>query len=203
MIESGLDRTWGGARYNFTAHPCWAGFPDVVNSLAAIKKFVFDEKMISMDELLDALDKNFEGKEELRQMLIHRAPKWGNDDDYVDSIAIKVAEIVFEAYEKVARINYRGGTIPRGVPNLTLGANVPFGKVVGALPSGRKAGEPLSDAISPTHGTDKNGPTAVLKSVAKLPYNKIESSILNMWFLPQALEKKLMHLHRYSKHILI
>ena len=187
-IEKGLDRTMGGAKYNFSAHPCIAGFPDVVNSLAAIKKFVFDEKIITMDELLDALDKNFEGKEELRQMLINRAPKWGNDDDYVDSIAKRVAEMLFEEYKKVAEVNYRGRGA-RDVTFLTLGSNVPFGKVVGALPSGRKAGEPLSDAISPTHGTDRNGPTAVLKSLSKIDWAKIGFPILNMMFTPGALDK--------------
>ncbi|WP_054030572.1 glycyl radical protein [Desulfatitalea tepidiphila] len=162
-IEKGVPRESGGARYNFGPCIATSGAVDVGNSLAAIKKLVFDEKKIDMDQLLSALKNNFEGYENLRTQLLH-APKFGNDDDSVDSLVAWVTEVFCK--ETVKHKNTRGGHLmPYQNP---LAAYFSHGKMIGALPSGRKAWEPLSDGISPTLGSDINGPTAVLKSVAKI-----------------------------------
>lgn len=162
-IEKGIPREAGGARYNFG--PCVAimGATDVGDSLAAIKKLVFEEKKVSMDQLLRALESNFEGYEELRRMLLS-VPKFGNDNDYVDQQVVWVMDVFCK--EVIKHKNTRGGfLLPYQNP---LSGYVGFGRLMGALPSGRKAGEPLSDGISPTCGSDVNGPTAVLNSAGKI-----------------------------------
>jgi formate C-acetyltransferase len=162
-IEKGIPREAGGARFNFG--PCIAtvGATDVGDSLAAIKKLVFEEKKITMAELLEALEKNFEGHESLREELL-KAPKFGNDDDYVDQI---VAGVMDDYCKQVVKHkNSRGGhLVPYQNPLIWY---VNTGQLVGALPSGRKAWEPLSDGISPTRGSDVSGPTAVFSSVGKI-----------------------------------
>jgi formate C-acetyltransferase len=162
-IEKGICREAGGARYNFGTFFGTNGVPDVGDSLTAIRKLVFDEKKITMGELCDALDNNFEGREELRQMLLN-APKFGNDDDYADEQTVWTMHVFCQ--EVMKHKNTRGGyRMPVLIP---LSGYVAAGAVVGALPSGRRAGEPLSDSVGPTRGTDMEGPTAVLKSVGKL-----------------------------------
>lgn len=162
-IENGITRESGGARYNFG--PCIAtvGGVDVGDSLAAIKRLVFEEGKITMDQLLTALQCNFDGHEELRQQLLRR-PKFGNDDNHVDSLVAWVMKAFSQ--EVVRHKNTRGGhLLPYQNP---LAAYYSYGKLIAALPSGRKAWEPLSDGISPTRGSDVNGPTAVLNSVGKV-----------------------------------
>lgn len=162
-IEKGIPREAGGARFNFG--PCVAtlGAADVGDSLAAIKKLVFDEKRITMGQLLEALENNFEGQDEIRQLLLG-VPKFGNDDDYVDSQVAWVMEVFSK--EVIKHKNTRGGyVLPYQNP---LSGYVGMGRLMGALPSGRKSGEPLSDGISPTRGSDVNGPTAVLNSAGKI-----------------------------------
>jgi len=183
-VERGIDVTAGGARYNFTG-PQAVGLGDVADSLAAIKKLVFEEKKVTMEELLEALDDNFEGKEPLRQMVITKAPKWGNDDDYVDELAREVVRIFCEEVSQYK--NTRGGVYRPGV--YSVSANVPLGLHVGALPNGKLARAPLSDGVAPVHGCDLKGPTAIAKSVAKLDHEIITNgTILNMKFSPQLLE---------------
>ncbi|AFM24839.1 glycyl radical protein [Desulfomonile tiedjei] len=162
-IEKGVSREDGGARFNFG--PCVAtlGATDVGDSLAAIKKLVFEEKRITMEQLIEALETDFEDREEIRQLLL-KAPKFGNDDDYVDRLVAWVMDVF--SREVIRHKNTRGGhVLPYQNP---LSGYVGMGRLMGALPSGRKAGEPLSDGISPTRGSDVNGPTAVLNSAGKI-----------------------------------
>jgi len=180
-LDKGVDVTAGGARYNFTG-PQAVGLADVANSLAAVKKLVFEEKKISMEQLLEALHKNFEGKEAFRQELMNRVPKWGNDDDYVDSLASEVAKIYCNEVSQYK--NTRGGIYRPGI--YSLSANVSFGMHVSALPSGRLSTAPLAEGISPFQGTDIYGPTGVVKSAAKLDHEIITNgTILNQKFTPR------------------
>lgn len=162
-IEKGHTREEGGARFNFGPCIATAGATDVGDSLAAIKKLVFDEKKIVMADLLEALEKNFEGYESLREELL-KAPKFGNDEDDVDDLVAWVMRSYCD--EVVKHKNTRGGhLVPYQNPLVWY---VSTGRLIGALPSGRKAWEPLSDGISPTRGVDVSGPTAVFNSVAKI-----------------------------------
>jgi pyruvate formate-lyase/glycerol dehydratase family glycyl radical enzyme len=162
-IEKGRPREEGGARFNFGPCIATAGAVDVGDSLAAIRMLVFEKKRISMEELLEALDKNFAGYESLREELL-KAPKFGNDDDYVDGIVAWIMDTF--SREVIKHENSRGGhLVPYQNPLVWY---VRTGRLVGALPSGRKAWEPLSDGISPTRGVDVNGPTAVFNSVSKI-----------------------------------
>jgi formate C-acetyltransferase len=164
-IEKGISREAGGARYNFGPMIVGAGAVDAGNSLAAIKRLVFEEKKISMDQLCNALEKNFEGYDDLRQMLL-KEPKFGNDNDYVDEQVAWVSHVFAEEAKKCKN--------PRGGFAITIGAPMQMyvyaGSATGALPSGRLAGEPLSDAWSPSAGTDLNGPTSVIKSHGKIDH---------------------------------
>jgi formate C-acetyltransferase len=162
-IENGVSREEGGARFNFNSIIVGAGSTDVADSLTAIKKLVFEDKKITMGELCDALDRNFEGYDELRQMLL-QAPKFGNDDDFADEQMAWVSHVFATEVMKIK--NTRGGyTVPAGLP---LASYVYLGEVAGALPSGRLAGEWLSDGWSPCAGKDVTGPTAILKSMGKI-----------------------------------
>ncbi len=177
-LELGLDITEGGARYNFTG-PQAVGLSDVADSLAAIGKFVFDDKSISMDQLLKALNDNFEGSEELRQRLSNKAPKYGNDDDYVDSLAAEVVKIYCEEVEQYK--NTRGGVYRPGV--YSVSANVPLGMHVGATPNGRFSRAALGDGVGPVQACDIMGPTAVTRSVAKLNHELVTNgTLLNQKF---------------------
>jgi len=161
-IEKGLSREEGGAHYNNT-QTVGTGAADAGDSLAAIRKLVFDDKRITMAELCDALDTNFEGYESIRNMC-SEVPKFGNDDDSADRQAAWVTHIWTSEFQKIR--NLRGGyNSPGGSP---MASYIPAGKVVGALPSGRPAGEPLAPAASPSTGKDVNGVTAVLKSMGKV-----------------------------------
>jgi len=175
-IEKGICREEGGARYNFGCGVGTIGASDVGDSLAAIKRVVFEEKKITMGQLCDALERNFEGCEELHRMLL-KVPKFGNDDDDADEQTAWIMHIYCQEIKRFK--NTRGGyMLPVQIP---LAGYVAVGAATGALPSGRRAGEPLSDGISPTRGSDVEGPTAVLKSVGKV--NNAEVSLgqtLNM-----------------------
>ncbi|MBN1801973.1 MAG: hypothetical protein JW891_10730 [Candidatus Lokiarchaeota archaeon] len=162
-IENGLTREEGGARFNFGPCIATAGATDVGDSLAVIKMLVYDKQEITMSELLDALKTNFEEHNSLREKLL-QVPKFGNDIDYVDEIVSWVMKTYCD--EIIKHENTRGGhLVPYQNP---LAWYVSTGRSVGALPSGRKAGEPLSDGISPTRGVDVSGPTAVFNSVSKI-----------------------------------
>ncbi len=162
-IEKGICREEGGAHYNFNTGGTEVGSSDAADSLAAIKKLVFDEKKITMSQLCDALDANFAGYDDIRKMCLD-APKFGNDNDYVDE---QKAWIIHQwASEFMKLTNMRGGHGCPGGSSMT--AFITGGKVVGALPSGRVEGEPLAPAGSPCIGKDRNGVTSVLKSMGKV-----------------------------------
>lgn len=176
-LERGIGCASGGARYPVGPYVVLIGIADLANSLAAVKKCVYEDKTASMDMLTKALEANFEGCDELRKKLL-QAPKYGNDDDYVDDLA---REMFFHFAKTVRKYkNMRGGTIdPSVVP---VSQNVPYGLEVGALPSTRLATTPLAEGVSPQQGTDMRGPTAVIKSVAKLPHSAFTGgTLLNLW----------------------
>jgi len=187
-IEVGKDMTEGGCRYN--EHQPWTnGIGTIADSLAAIKKYVFDEKKITMAEYIDALDKNFEGKDELLHM-IGKAPKFGNDDDYVDSIIQRVVNIYIDETEKYKK-DFRGGRLncSSWIAIGGITSNVPFGHGVGATPNGRLSGTPISEDASPTQGADTSGVTASMRSVAKLDNTRMPGGqIYNLKISPSALE---------------
>ncbi|MCK5617520.1 hypothetical protein KAR91_87460, partial [Candidatus Pacearchaeota archaeon] len=188
-IAMGKDMTEGGGPTKDIC-PCDSlgnGVADVANALAAMKKLVFEEKKISGKELKEALLMNFEGArgEEIRRLLL-KAPKYGNDDDYVDLIAADVAKHFGEEVKRCGT-TWRGGSY--GVSFQGNTSNVPFGATTGATPGGRKQGEALADNISPAAGTDVNGVTAMLRSVAKGDHRSYRyGSILNVKFHPTALK---------------
>lgn len=185
-IENGNDATRGGARFNFT-RIMGGGLPNVANSLAAIKKVVFDDKKINMKQLIDSLRNNFGRPEDekIRRMLLS-APKYGNDDDYVDDFAVKISDLFMSEVEKYR--NPRNGVF---IPAYqTLLSNIYFGWRTGATPDGRLTGEALADTLSPVHGTDKKGPTAVLSTVAKIDHARSSGTILNLKFNRTVLENE-------------
>jgi len=182
-IAHGRDYHDGGARYN-TNYIQGVGLGTITDALTAIKCHVFDNKTISMVELLSALRANFEGHEALRQTLWQRTPKYGNDDDYADDVMRSVFEAYFQAVD--GRPTMRGGRYRVNLLPTTV--HVYFGAVMGATPDGRKAGLPLSEGISPVQGADRQGPTAVLKSAAKMDHARTGGTLLNMKFNPQVLE---------------
>ena len=171
-LARGLDLTGGGARYNFTGVQ-GVGAATVGDSLTAIDRLVFREKRITMDELLAALDADFAGQESLRQMLLNKAPKYGNDDDDADRFARLAAEIYCRAVEK--HPSSRGGWYSPGMYSVTT--HIAFGMMVGATPDGRHARQPLSQGISPANGRDRHGPTAALKSAAKLNHTLVSNGL--------------------------
>jgi len=172
------------------------GSVNVGNSLAAIGKLVFEEKVIDPAELMAALKSNFKGLEgeKIRRILLNKAPKYGNDDDSVDLLTRKtLGYFLHKCHQMRHTWGGRYGPTPQGVS-----ANVPMGTSVGATPDGRKAGEPLADNTSPSAGTDLNGPTAVLKSVAKLDHELASNgTILNLKLHPSALESN-EGVHKFS-----
>lgn len=182
-IAKGMDYNAGGARYD-TTYIQGVGIGSITDSMSAIKYHIFDRQKISMTELLDVLKNNFEGNQKVRQLLLNKTPKYGNDDDYAD----EVMNTIFTAYwqEVNGRKNTRGGTYR--VNMLPTTCHVYFGSVIGALPDGRRAGEPLSEGISPVQGADRNGPTAVVKSAAKMDHVRTGGTLLNQKFTPQVLE---------------
>tara|TARA_Y100000310_G_scaffold335905_1_gene419102 strand:- start:10490 stop:11554 length:1065 start_codon:yes stop_codon:yes gene_type:complete len=175
-IEKGMSREHGGAHFNFNIGGAALGSSDAGDSLTAIKKLVFDDETISMDQLCDALDSNFEGFDDIRTMCLE-APKFGNDEDYADE---EVAWVLHEWVTEFTKLkNMRGGSGSPG--GSVMGSYAPAGRQVGALPSGRLAATPLADAASPSPGKDVKGPTAVLKSVGKIDNVEILGGIiLNM-----------------------
>jgi formate C-acetyltransferase len=166
-------------------------------ALTAIKYHIFDEKTLTMKELLTVLQDNFKGHERVRQMLLNKTPKYGNDDDYADDVMAAVFEAYFNAID--GRKNTRGGTYCINLLPTTV--HVYFGSVIGATPDGRRARSPLSEGISPVQGADRHGPTAVIKSVAKMDHVRTGGTLLNQKFTPQLLKDddgldKLLHLVR-------
>ncbi len=175
------------------------GFATAIDSLAAIKKLVFDDKGLTMDQLLAALECNFDGQEAIRQMCLN-APKYGNNDPYADNIGRDIEEF-FVGLTRKQKTAFGGELDIRYV---TITAHIPFGAVLGATPDGRKAGEPVAEGVSPSQGADTNGPTASLASITRTRatgHKERAARLLNMKLTPSAIEgpegtKKLMSLIR-------
>jgi formate C-acetyltransferase len=179
----------GGCKYPFMIVTPVMGLGDVADSLMAIKKLVFEQKKTNMAELIDALDNNFKDKEPLRQMLINDAPKFGQDDDEVDSITREVDELLANEHYKY---RHTDGSYRYYNSYASTSANVPMGIPVGALPCGRLAGVPLSDNSSPAHGVaESKGPTAILNSETKgLSIEQAARNLLNMKFTADTFKKE-------------
>jgi pyruvate formate-lyase/glycerol dehydratase family glycyl radical enzyme len=179
-LENGMDMTQGGAKYNF-ASIGGRGIATTADSLLAIKKAVFEDNLISLKELNELLKSNFRGKEEIRQKLINKYPKYGNDDEEADEIVKWVVDTFCEAVTKQKSI--RGGCVRPGF--FSFGMHIVDGMFIGALPNGRRAGEAVSNSFSPSNGCERNGPTAVIKSYSKIDHEKISNgSSLNLRILP-------------------
>jgi formate C-acetyltransferase len=181
-IAKGKDYHAGGARYN-TNYIQGVGLGTITDCLSAVKFHVFELKSCSMAELLEALAADFKGKDVLRARLLERTPKYGNDDDRADDLM----RLVFEAYfaEIDGRPTVRGGRYRINL--LPTTAHVYFGSVLGASADGRHAGEPVSEGVSPVQGADRQGPTAVMKSLAKIDHVRTGGTLLNQKFTPQFL----------------
>ena len=186
-IEKGVCRESGGAHFNSGNQILPIGPSDAADSLTAIRKLVFEDKTMTMDELCSALDHNFSGYEALHRLLLN-APKYGNDEDYADEQATLVNHIVASEGAKIGK-NVRGGNGGLvGGSAWWLFATI--GAVVGALPSGRRTGEPLNDAHSPCSGFDVKGPTAVLKSMGKIDNVELNGGVLlNIRLDPEVFSK--------------
>ncbi|MEF9953792.1 MAG: glycyl radical protein [Clostridium sp.] len=178
-ISRGKDYNAGGARYN-TNYLQGVGIGTITDSLVAIKYNVFEQHKFTMEELLKAIENNFEGYEEIRNMVVNKTPKYGNDDNYADSIM----KDVFKFYQNsiTGRPNMKGGTYR--VNMLPTTCHVYFGDVMIASPNGRLAHKPVSEGISPEKGADTQGPTAVIKSCAKMDHLQTGGTLLNQKFTP-------------------
>ncbi|MHA1291360.1 MAG: glycyl radical protein [Promethearchaeota archaeon] len=180
-IEKGLDVTQAGAKYNFGSITA-RGLATAADSLFAIKKAIFDEKWLTLKKLKKVLNKNFRKNEILRQKLINKIPKYGNDDEIADQMAKWVAEVFCNEVMKQKSIR-NGGIFRPGF--FSYGMNVVDGSLLGATPNGRLAGAPVSNSMSPSNNVEKNGPTAIIKSYAKLNHEKISNgSALNIKLNP-------------------
>ncbi|NBH13360.1 glycyl radical protein [Lachnospiraceae bacterium] len=192
-IERGLNMKEGGAVYDFVSD-LQVGIANLADSFAAMKKVVFEEKKVSPAELWEALQSDFAGeKNEKIRELLQEAPKYGNDDDYVDQLVVDAYNVYIDEMKKYHNTRYGrgpiGGVYYAGTSSIS--ANVPQGAGTLATPDGRKAGEPLAEGCSPSHAADQNGPTAVFKSVSKLPTEEITGGVLlNQKVTPQMLEKE-------------
>jgi len=196
-VSRGKDYYDGGPRYNTSYIQC-CGLGTVTDSLVAVKKHIFEDQTFSMDRLLNAVRNNFKGEEVLRQTIMNRTPFFGNDDDYADTIAVKVYDDLVETIDGKPNIK-PGGKYHLNMLSTTC--HVYFGKVMGATPNGRLAGKSISDGTSPSHGADTHGPSAVVKSLTKFDQVKSGGTLLNQRFLPGLLKKdedieKLGHLIR-------
>ncbi|WP_372794544.1 trans-4-hydroxy-L-proline dehydratase [Lutibacter sp.] len=183
-ITKGKDYYNGGPRYNTNYIQC-TGLGTVTDSLSALKKHVFEDKTYSMDTVLNAVSKNFEGEEILRQTIINSTPFYGNDDNFADDIALQVYNDLFEAID--GKPNTKGETFH--INMLSTTCHVYFGKIMGATPNGRFAQKSISDGTSPSHGADTNGPSAVIKSITKIDQVKSGGTLLNQRFLPSLLKR--------------
>ena len=183
-IEKGRDYYSGGARYNTTYIQC-TGLGTITDSLAALKKHVFEDKRYTMDEMLEACATNW-GNEVMRQYIRNHTPFFGNDDEYADAIAVRVYDDLVQAIE--GRPNTRGGKTQLNMLSTTC--HNYFGSVCGATPNGRFAHFAISDGTSPAHGSDTHGPTAVIKSLGKLDQTKSGGTLLNMRFVPALLRRE-------------
>ncbi|MFX1304810.1 MAG: trans-4-hydroxy-L-proline dehydratase [Promethearchaeota archaeon] len=195
-IKKGKDYNNGGAKYN-TSYIQIVGMGSITDCLTSLKYNIYDNNILNIENLLEALKNNFNGYEDLRQKLLYKTPKYGNDDDYADSITQQVFEIVYDAIN--GRPNTRGGE--HRINLLPTTVHIYFGKVTAATPDGRKAFTPLSEGISPVQGMDVKGPTAVIKSAGKIDHLRTGGTLLNQKFSPhffsdQNMINALVHLIR-------
>ncbi len=184
-IEKGKDYYSGGARYNTTYIQC-TGLGTITDCFTTLKKHVFEEGKYTMDEILKAVAKNWEGEEKMRQYIRNHTPFFGNDDEYADTIAVRVYDDLVKAIE--GRPNTRGGKTELNMLSTTC--HNYFGSVCGATPNGRMAHFAISDGTSPAHGSDSHGPTAVIKSLGKLDQTKSGGTLLNVRFVPALLKRE-------------
>lgn len=184
----------GGAVYDFISG-LQVGIANMADSLAAVRKLVYEEKKITQKQLMDALRDDFAGpkNQKIRRMLINDAPKYGNDDDYVDQLVVDIYNAYIDEMKKYPNTRYGRGPIGgiRYAGTSSISANVGQGMGTMATPDGRHAREPLAEGCSPSHAMDKNGPTAVFKSVSKLPTHEITGGVLlNQKVTPQLLSRE-------------
>ncbi|SHF16356.1 formate C-acetyltransferase [Desulfofundulus australicus DSM 11792] len=185
-VTNATDYNAGGARYN-TQYVQLVGLGTVAFGLSAIRYHVFDRKAVAMEELLDALRNNFEGKYELlRQVILNKTPRYGEDDDYADELAKNIVDVtvkIIESYppSPVRKASKRAYFLPTT-------AHVYFGRVTGATPDGRKAGMPVSEGVSPVQGSDRKGIAAVFRSVSRCDWDKTGGALLNQKLTPDLLE---------------
>jgi len=191
-IATGKDYNAGGARYNNSFIQA-VGIGSVTDAFAALKELVFDKGELPLPKLIRILASDFADQEVLRQRLVNKTHKYGNDDDYADALMTRTFRMLFEAID--GRPNTKGGAYR--LEMLPTTCHVYFGEVCLASADGRSQGQPLSEGISPVQGADRNGPTAVLKSAAKMDHVKTGGTLLNMKFTPSLLEGEggIDHLH--------
>lgn len=183
-VKNGKDYYSGGARYNTSYIQC-TGLGTITDCFTTFKKHVFEDKRFTMDELLKVVAENFEGDEKIRQYIMNHTPFFGNDDDYADSIAVRVYNDLLKAI--VGHPNTRGGKTQLNMLSTTC--HNYFGSVCGASVNGRFAHFAISDGTSPAHGADKQGPTSVIKSLGKLDQTKSGGTLLNVRFVPNLLKR--------------
>jgi len=195
-IQQGRDYHDGGARYN-TSYIQGVGLGTATDILSSIQTHVFNERRLDLGRLRDILAADFQGFEEIRQIFLNKTPHWGNDDDRADDLARRIFETYYQAVNGIP--NTRGGSYRINL--LPTTCHVYFGKVTGATADGRKAFQPLSEGISPVQGCDRHGPTAVIKSAAKIDHLRTGGTLLNQKFTPDFFRNesaltKLTHLIR-------
>ncbi len=181
-IAESKDYHDGGARYN-TSYIQGVGLGTLTDALTALKVHVFEERTLSMTEMLGALAANFEGHTRLRQRLLNRTPKYGNDNERADAVMVRAFEAYFDAVD--GRPNTKGGAYH--IDLLPTTCHVYFGSVIGATPDGRLATKPVSEGISPVQGADRRGPTGVIRSVARMDHVRTGGTLLNQKFTPRLL----------------
>lgn len=182
-IAKGMDYNAGGARYN-TTYMMPVGIGTITDALSAIRTHVFEKRDVAMPALLEALGRDFEGDEVLRQRLWNKTPRYGNDNPAADGLLQRVFDAAFDIVD--GRPNTRGGE--HHLNYLSTTCHVYFGSKVGATPDGRHALQPVSDGISPVQGSDTQGPTAVLKSAARMDHARTGGTLLNLKFTPAVLD---------------
>jgi formate C-acetyltransferase len=181
-VATGRDYHAGGARYN-SSYIQGVGLGTLTDALTAIQYHIFDRKTLTMEALLTAIQADFAGYEKVRQLLLNKTPRYGNDDDTADRLMVRSFESYFAAID--GRPNTRGGQYRINL--LPTTCHIYFGSVIAATPDGRHAWQPLSEGVSPVQGADRHGPTAVLRSVAKMDHARTGGTLLNQKFSPQAL----------------
>jgi formate C-acetyltransferase len=199
-IANGKDYNAGGARYN-TSYVQGVGLGSITDNLTVIRKQVYEDKKVSMAELINALHANFVGYDQLRYDVVYETPKWGNNDDYADRHAVMVFNSFYNAVN--GRPSSRGGVFR--INMLPTTSHVYFGSKIGTMPDGRLAQEPLSEGISPVQGADRKGPTGVIQSAGKIDHIKTGGTLLNQKFSPsffsgeESLDRLVWYIRSYFK----